>query len=435
MGFPLWNWILETVKYLFGILIYPLYAYLLYTEHQLGPAENYDVFLSHNWGANGVNHARVSRVNEALKLRGLKTWFDVDRLFGNMRHKIVGAISRSAIFLVFVTEEYSQKIETGDSRDYCVYEFDYVTNFKTRDTIEVVLTEARMRNKDHWGNRLKAEIGALLFTDLVEDNDPVIFERQCDRLARLLYQKLGREMPAFPLVPVPRESNNRIPPLLVPPVTSRTTSVSGNSDAPVISGNVVVRRAPEVPQLRTSSTRSESRATAGTVSEERVILPPIVQRQDSSGLPETLSRRNDDNVQNIPVIDLTGDDDEEHDDDNHDEDDDYDYEDSDGEDIDDVDIREVDQEVNVDIPANGENYVFSEDSSVGKLRISLIRVVKDNGLFYKYRLHVICGKGVYSFQDKTGDTYKLTVHRPGKHYVDFNSNQPKVVLVRRLQEK
>ena len=38
-----------------------------------------DVFLSHNWGPDESgrdNHERVSKLNEALKSKGIKTWFD-----------------------------------------------------------------------------------------------------------------------------------------------------------------------------------------------------------------------------------------------------------------------------------------------------------------------------------------------------------------------
>ena len=38
-----------------------------------------DVFLSHDWGPDESgrnNHERVSKLNEALKCEGIKTWFD-----------------------------------------------------------------------------------------------------------------------------------------------------------------------------------------------------------------------------------------------------------------------------------------------------------------------------------------------------------------------
>lgn len=67
-----------------------------------------DVFLTHDWGCElGVdNHARVSKVNDALKNLGLKTWFDSDRMEGNIKKKMVSGINFSRCVIVFVTKRY-----------------------------------------------------------------------------------------------------------------------------------------------------------------------------------------------------------------------------------------------------------------------------------------------------------------------------------------
>ena len=38
------------------------------------------MFLSHNWGKDNVVHNQVSLVNEHLKTRGFKTWFDEEKM-------------------------------------------------------------------------------------------------------------------------------------------------------------------------------------------------------------------------------------------------------------------------------------------------------------------------------------------------------------------
>ena len=46
-----------------------------------------DVFLSHDWGKDEYgrdNHQRVSLINDELKARGYKTWFDEEKLAGNI---------------------------------------------------------------------------------------------------------------------------------------------------------------------------------------------------------------------------------------------------------------------------------------------------------------------------------------------------------------
>lgn len=46
-----------------------------------------DVFLTHDWGKelNQDNHQRVGIINAALKRKGLITWFDDDRMTGNIK--------------------------------------------------------------------------------------------------------------------------------------------------------------------------------------------------------------------------------------------------------------------------------------------------------------------------------------------------------------
>ena len=42
----------------------------------------YAAFLAHDWGTDELgrdNHMRVSKVNDALKTAGMKTWFDAER--------------------------------------------------------------------------------------------------------------------------------------------------------------------------------------------------------------------------------------------------------------------------------------------------------------------------------------------------------------------
>lgn len=41
-----------------------------------------DVFLSHDWGHGFQNHNRVAKFNEYLLNKGVKTWFDSDKMRG-----------------------------------------------------------------------------------------------------------------------------------------------------------------------------------------------------------------------------------------------------------------------------------------------------------------------------------------------------------------
>jgi hypothetical protein len=51
-------------------------------------------FLSHTWSADEEGrdtHTRVAQLNEFLKRRGVRTWFDAERMEGNIVQKMVQA--------------------------------------------------------------------------------------------------------------------------------------------------------------------------------------------------------------------------------------------------------------------------------------------------------------------------------------------------------
>ena len=76
------------------------------------------MFLSHDWGKdenNRDNHARVAKVNELLKARGFKTWFDNDRMVGDIVGQMCQGVEKSAVFVAFVTARYISKVLLWES--------------------------------------------------------------------------------------------------------------------------------------------------------------------------------------------------------------------------------------------------------------------------------------------------------------------------------
>jgi hypothetical protein len=64
------------------------------------------VFLTHNWtkderGRN--NHLRVMAVNNALKALGFITWFDEEKMQGNIRRLMTEGVDLTLVMLTFVT--------------------------------------------------------------------------------------------------------------------------------------------------------------------------------------------------------------------------------------------------------------------------------------------------------------------------------------------
>jgi hypothetical protein len=86
------------------------------------PEGKYHVFLTHDWGEEAKNHRRVSKINDILKSKyGLITWFDEDRMEGNIRNKMAKGIENSLSMIMFITSRYERKVTEGDDdiRDNC----------------------------------------------------------------------------------------------------------------------------------------------------------------------------------------------------------------------------------------------------------------------------------------------------------------------------
>eukprot|EP00959_Pyramimonas_sp_CCMP1952_P221666 4633988-Pyramimonas_sp.AAC.1 len=111
-----------------------------------------DVFLTHDWGTDEMgrdNHTRVSYVNSALQTRGVKTWFDEDKMQGNIVDQMTDGIDRSVCTAVFVTKNYETKVSgkgrNGD-QDNCKIELNYAFNHQGVKLMIPVVMEPGMQN-------------------------------------------------------------------------------------------------------------------------------------------------------------------------------------------------------------------------------------------------------------------------------------------------
>ena len=124
-----------------------------------------DCFLSHNWGEKHKNHEMVSEVNMALKKRGLNTWFDENKIDGNIRYKMAEGIDNTKCVVVFITKEYRDKVNNMDMKDNCKYEFTYAMNQLGSQNMVSVIMEPEMKETNKWKGELGAALGSMLFVD------------------------------------------------------------------------------------------------------------------------------------------------------------------------------------------------------------------------------------------------------------------------------
>ncbi|KAF0685616.1 Aste57867_22545 [Aphanomyces stellatus] len=79
-----------------------------------------DVFLTHDWGTDGSTHKKVSTINKLLKARGITTWFDEEKMEGNVKKQMIHGIDNTRVIVVFVTQRYIDKVGGCSDVDGCV---------------------------------------------------------------------------------------------------------------------------------------------------------------------------------------------------------------------------------------------------------------------------------------------------------------------------
>jgi hypothetical protein len=138
--------------------------------------EAHDIFLSHNWGPDALgrdNHARVEKLNEALKAANLNTWFDTDRLNGqtSIDHSMTDGIDCSEKVAVFITERYIDKVaQKYGLEDTCRQEYDYSVKTKGANNIIPIVMEPQCRDLRNWHGSLGATLANQMYIDFSDDD-------------------------------------------------------------------------------------------------------------------------------------------------------------------------------------------------------------------------------------------------------------------------
>ena len=152
-------------------------------------AQTYDAFLAHDWGEDELgrnNHARVTKVNEALKQAGVVTWFDSDRMRGDINLQMADGLDAAAVVCVFVTQRYMDKVngrgEAGKD-DNCKFEFDYALRRKGVASMLPVVMEPRCKCPSDWTGVVGGKLGGILYVDLSSD-DKAAFKAGINHLVR-----------------------------------------------------------------------------------------------------------------------------------------------------------------------------------------------------------------------------------------------------------
>ena len=166
----------------------------------------WDVFLTHDWGMDSVNrrnHPRVARINTALRRAGIETWFDEERLEGNILEQMTDGIDESRLVVVFVTKNYMLKVAGRGEKgrdDNCRAEFEYACNRKGVDRMLSVVTDPAALDARRWRGAVGMKLGTRLYVDLSDDDDASF-----DRSLAKLVDEIRRNLEVMSHKHVPRD--------------------------------------------------------------------------------------------------------------------------------------------------------------------------------------------------------------------------------------
>lgn len=158
------------------------------------------VFLTHTWNydtSNRNNHERVGLINEALKAKGIITWFDSDKMTGEIRRQMVDGIDNTKVVLVFITAAYRDKVNGDNPRDNCLFEFNYAVDQRTTDYMIPIVMEENMSVGKDWKRNLGGALGGHLYIPAWHDFTGDVLDKVADEIVEQVKLKLGGTLPWY----------------------------------------------------------------------------------------------------------------------------------------------------------------------------------------------------------------------------------------------
>jgi hypothetical protein len=98
---------------------------------------------------------------------------------------MVDGVDNSEIVLVFITNNYRNKVNQDDSRDNCRFEFDYAFRAKGNKRMVAIVMESAMDSTRDWRGYLSACLGGSLFINFSDAfTDDALFDQKIDELVK-----------------------------------------------------------------------------------------------------------------------------------------------------------------------------------------------------------------------------------------------------------
>lgn len=146
-----------------------------------------DVFLSHDWGKDHLNHLRVRLIDQKLQELGYKTWFDEKDMKGEIHKAMAGGIEHTKCVIVFITKNYYAKVTGMNGNDNCKLEFDYAASKKTKSNMIAVVMESDMCDTRKWTGSVGIHLCNKIYIDMSGDlNDQTYLREKINQLKKEL---------------------------------------------------------------------------------------------------------------------------------------------------------------------------------------------------------------------------------------------------------
>lgn len=141
-----------------------------------------DCFMSYDRGADCYGRdiaTRVQKIDQALKARGLITWFSTDYSNANILPQVCDGVDKSRSVICFVTKDYIDKVSGNFTQELCNMEFNYTLRRKHPDHMIPVVLEEALLNPANWSGQIGLALGNSQLINFVNDDD---FDAKCDAL-------------------------------------------------------------------------------------------------------------------------------------------------------------------------------------------------------------------------------------------------------------
>lgn len=136
------------------------------------PLPAFALFLSHSWGPAKATHERVKRICRSLQQLHFSVFLDEDYMPGRMLdHAMSEGIDKSRIVLVFITQEYMDKVAGPNSADNCQKEFSYAVRRKQPANMIPVVLDGPLLDTARWHGPVGLNLAGSLYVNMVGSVD------------------------------------------------------------------------------------------------------------------------------------------------------------------------------------------------------------------------------------------------------------------------